>query len=69
MINFLKQSFSHSSPARSSTYTLQKTIRHELESLNRMIDAKIMRGLSYAREARKHKMLLYRLYNLNGRTQ
>lgn len=65
MINFIANSFAHSFNKDFSTYTLQKTIRRELDSLNRVIDAKIMRGLSYAREARKHKILLSKLYNLH----
>ena len=48
-----------------NTITLRRTIRTELEALNRRIDQKILRGLSYANEARRHKFLLARLYDLN----
>ncbi|HEY4515788.1 MAG TPA: hypothetical protein VJH67_01220 [Candidatus Paceibacterota bacterium] len=48
-----------------NTISLKKRIRRELENLNDKIDAKIVRGRSYAWEARKHKELLCQLYNLN----
>lgn len=51
-----------------NTISLKKRIRRELENLNDKIDAKIVRGRSYAREARRHKELLAELYNLNRQT-
>jgi len=48
-----------------NTISIKKRIRRELENLNDKIDAKIVRGRSYAREARRHKELLAELYNLN----
>jgi hypothetical protein len=39
----------------------EKEIRKELDRLNRRIDEKIIRGLSYAQEARRHKQLIARL--------
>jgi hypothetical protein len=47
-----------------STYKLHKVIRKELESLNDKIDEKILKGMSYVREARRHKFLLSQLYGL-----
>ena len=44
---------------------MQKNFRKELESLNQKIDAKIVRGRSYVREARRHKFLLSKLYKLD----
>jgi hypothetical protein len=38
-----------------------KVIVMELERLNKEIDLKIIKGLSYAEESRRHKMLLGRL--------
>ncbi len=43
---------------------LERTLRAQLETLNDIIDRKIVRGLSYAREAREHKQILTRLSNL-----
>jgi hypothetical protein len=36
---------------------MEKAVRRELEQLNREIDVRIIKGLSYAREARRHKFL------------
>ena len=36
-------------------------LRKELEIVNDIIDKKIIRGLSYAREARRHKFILSNL--------
>lgn len=44
-----------------SKQNLEKTLREELEVLNDQIDHKIIRGLSYAREARRHKFILLRI--------
>ena len=41
-----------------SKQNLEKALRSELEILNDQIDRKIIRGLSYEREARRHKFLL-----------
>ena len=43
---------------------MHKVIRRELEELNNKIDEKILKGLSYVREARRHKFLLSQLYGL-----
>ena len=40
---------------------LEKILRAELKKLNDLIDAKIVMGLPYAREARQHKFVLARL--------
>lgn len=47
-----------------NTYRMRKMVRSEIENLNRRIDEKIVRGLSYAREARRHKFLISKLYDL-----
>ena len=44
-----------------SKQNVEKMLFKELESLNNTIDMKIIKGLSYAREARQHKYLLARL--------
>ena len=43
---------------------LEKTLKRQLETLNETIDRKIIRGLSYSREAKQHKFILTRLSNL-----
>ncbi len=43
-----------------------KTAQKELESLNELIDMKIIKGLSYRNEARRHKFLLSKIGNTNG---
>lgn len=52
-----------------NTQQMRRVIRRELDELNHKIDAKIVRGRSYAAEARRHKDLLFRLYNLNKAPQ
>ena len=47
-----------------SKQKLEKTVRKELELLNNQIDEKIIKGMSYAKEAKRHKFLLNSLYNL-----
>ncbi len=47
-----------------SKQTLEKMVRQELESLNDIIDEKIIRGQSYKAEARRHKFLLSKLYRV-----
>lgn len=44
-----------------SKQKLEKTVRKELEVLNEKIDIKIIKGLPYKSEARRHKFLLSRL--------
>ncbi|MDD5318310.1 MAG: hypothetical protein PHF79_00605 [Candidatus Pacebacteria bacterium] len=41
-----------------------KTINSELQNLNREIDLKILKGLPYKREAKRHKFLLSQLHSL-----
>jgi hypothetical protein len=48
-----------------SKQNLEKTLRRELEVLNDVIDRKIIKGLSYTREARRHKFLLSSIANLH----
>lgn len=47
-----------------SKQNLEKILRRELEALNDQIDEKIIKGLSYAREAKRHKFLLSSLANV-----
>ncbi len=39
-------------------------LRKELQALNDQIDEKIIRGLSYGKEARRHKFILNRLSDI-----
>ncbi len=48
-----------------SKITLEKTIREELQQINNVIDVKILKGLSYKREALRHRFLLSRLSDLH----
>ncbi len=48
-----------------SKNNVEKTIRRELNRLNEIIDEKIIRGLSYRREAEKHSILRVKLSALN----
>ena len=41
-----------------SKKTTIKTIYKEIEKVNDIIDMKILKGLSYARESKQHKFLL-----------
>lgn len=52
-----------------SKYNLEKALRRELEVLNDIIDQKIIKGLSYAKEARRHKFLLVSLADLRREEQ
>lgn len=47
-----------------SKYQLKKTIEKEIKDLNWRIDMKIVRGISYRNEARRHKLLLMQLNRL-----
>ncbi|HVU06730.1 MAG TPA: hypothetical protein VHE10_03015 [Candidatus Paceibacterota bacterium] len=48
-----------------SKYELRKTIKRELKDLNWKIDMKIVRGLPYRTEARRHKFLIMQLNRLS----
>jgi len=52
-----------------SSQHLEKTLRVEIAKLNDLIDEKIIKGLSYAKESRRHKFLLINLANLRRSTQ
>ena len=43
---------------------LEKTLRQELEVLNDVIDQRIIKGISYARESRRHKFILSRIQEI-----
>ncbi len=47
-----------------SKQNLERELKRELEALNEVIDKRIIRGLSYAKEARRHKFVLSSLSNL-----
>ncbi len=47
-----------------SKYRLSKIIQAEINKLNEVIDLKIIRGLSYKQEARRHKFLVNQLRHL-----
>lgn len=40
-----------------------KNAQREIESLNELIDMKIIKGLSYKKEAKRHKFLLSKIGN------
>ncbi len=48
-----------------SNITLEKKIREELKKLNDIIDIKILKGMSYKREALRHRFLLSRLSDMH----
>jgi len=48
-----------------SKHALERTIRRELEALNMKIDLKIIKGVSYKQEARRHKFLLAQMQHLS----
>ena len=48
-----------------SKQNLEKVLRGELEILNDVIDQKIIKGLSYKREAKRHKFILASLSNIH----
>lgn len=48
-----------------SKIVLEKNIKSELKKINEVIDMKIIRGMSYRREALRHRFLLYRLGDLH----
>lgn len=49
-----------------SKLQLERTLKRELKILNEKIDYKIVRGLSYSLESRRHKMLLNKLAKIRG---
>lgn len=49
-----------------SKYNLEKALRRELSVLNEIIDRRIIRGQSYAREAKRHKEVLKSLASLRN---
>lgn len=52
-----------------SKYELKKTIQKELRELNWRIDMKILRGLSYREDARRHKLLVMQLDRIRTQRQ
>lgn len=52
-----------------SKQNLEKALKRELEILNEIIDRKIIRGLSYSHESKRHKFILQSLDNLRRQRQ
>ncbi|MEK7463883.1 MAG: hypothetical protein AAB610_02040 [Patescibacteria group bacterium] len=50
-----------------STFFQKITIRKEIKKLNEVIDLKIIKGLPYKAEARRHKFLASQFYITNCR--
>jgi hypothetical protein len=50
-----------------SSNTFKKAIERELQKLNEEIDNRIVKGLSYIKESRRHKLLLKQLDRFNNR--
>lgn len=46
---------------------VEKVLRDELEVLNETIDRKILKGLSYTAEARRHKTILSQILHMRRR--
>jgi hypothetical protein len=51
-----------------SSNTFKKAIEQELRKLNEEIDSKIVKGLSYMKESKRHKTLLRQLNSFNRHT-
>ncbi|MEK7646373.1 MAG: hypothetical protein AAB381_01625 [Patescibacteria group bacterium] len=49
-----------------SKHQALRTIRSEVERLNQEIDLRIIKGISYARQARRHKILMNQLAQLSS---
>lgn len=52
-----------------SKQNFEKALRDELEILNDTIDRKIIKGLPYATEARRHKMILSQILDIRRKQQ
>jgi len=52
-----------------SKQNFEKALRDELEILNDTIDRKIIKGLPYAKEARRHKIILSQILDMRRRQQ
>ena len=50
-----------------SSNTFKKAIERELQKLNEEIDNKIVKGISYIKESRRHKSLLKQLDHFSNR--
>lgn len=50
-----------------STFFQKVTVKKEIKKLNRIIDLKIIKGLPYKAEARRHKFLASQFYINNSR--
>lgn len=51
-----------------SKQNFEKALRDELEVLNETIDRKIIKGLAYADEARRHKKILSQILEIRRKT-
>lgn len=52
-----------------SKYNLEKVLKKELEVLNKEIDMRIIKGLSYWRQARRHKYIMSSLARIRRETR
>ncbi len=52
-----------------SKQNIEKALRRELRVLNEMIDMRILKGLSYSKEAKRHKYIVERLASLRKDTR
>jgi hypothetical protein len=48
---------------------LVKTLNSEIREINEIIDMKVIRGVSYRTEAKRHKLLVRMLQDVNRRIQ
>ena len=48
-----------------SKHQIVKSLRSEIKKINYVIDEKIIHGLPYSREARRHKFLISQMNRLN----
>jgi hypothetical protein len=46
---------------------LVSTISREIENLNEVIDLKVIQGIPYKREAKRHRLLLNMLHDVSGK--
>ena len=51
-----------------SKYQIARELRREIKKINEKIDLRIIQGLSYREESRRHKFLVSQLARLQPRT-
>lgn len=50
-----------------SKQNFEKTLKKELEVLNDVIDQKIIKGLPYTKESRRHRFIMKRLNDIHAK--